>query len=96
MTPPPLIRDISWLHTRLEEAITETARADVIRMREVAEAMLGSGVPDPTLAELANDRIDAILKLASFASSDSRYVARAVITHGRGRARGTRTVRTGK
>ena len=63
MTPPPLARDISWLHTRLDEAVERTALEDIAHLREVAEEMLATGMPDPGLSELSLERIDAMLKL---------------------------------
>lgn len=63
MTALPLARDISWLHTRLDEAVVESAHEDIKEIREAAQQMLASGKPDPLLTELSMERIDAILKL---------------------------------
>lgn len=63
MTALPLARDISWLHTRLDEAVAEIAHDDIKQIREATQQMLASGTLDPVLAELSMDRIDAILKL---------------------------------
>ena len=63
MTPPPLARDIAWLHSRLDESIASKAHEDIESVREAARTMIENGVPAPGLAELSLDRIDAILKL---------------------------------
>jgi len=63
MTPPPLARDISWLHTRLDEAARERTLEDIETVRVIARRMLDTGTPDPALADLQPDRIDAMLKL---------------------------------
>lgn len=63
MTPPPLARDIAWLHSRLDESIASKAHEDIESVREAARTMVETGVPDPGLAELSLSRVDAILKL---------------------------------
>ncbi len=63
MTAPPLKRDITWLHTRLDEAVAPGVRHDVERVRAAAQRMLTSGTLDSALAELSLRDIDAILKL---------------------------------
>lgn len=63
MTAPPLKRDITWLHSRLDEAVAPGVRHDIERVRAAAQRMLKSGTLDPTLAELSLRDIDAILKL---------------------------------
>ena len=63
MTPPPLARDISWLHTRLDEAARARTLEDIETVRVIARRMLDTGTPDPALADLQPDRIDAMLKL---------------------------------
>ena len=63
MTAPPLARDISWLHSRLDEAVVATAHEDIHHVRTTAERMLSTGELESSLAELPLNRIDAILKL---------------------------------
>jgi phosphoenolpyruvate carboxylase len=63
MTPPPLARDISWLHSRLDESISKAAHDDIDLLGSTARGMLETGTLDPVLSELPMDRIDAILKL---------------------------------
>ena len=63
MTSPPLARDISWLHSRLDESITIAAQEDIDLIRKAARGMLETGNVDPILSDLSKNRIDAILKL---------------------------------
>lgn len=63
MAAPPLTRDIDWLHTRLDEAVGPGVSGNIDRVRESAQRMLDSGTLDPSLADLAINDIDAILKL---------------------------------
>ena len=60
MTLQPLAHDISWLHSRLDEAVTHE---DIDLIREAARSMLQTGKLDPILAGISVDRMDAILKL---------------------------------
>jgi phosphoenolpyruvate carboxylase len=63
MTAPPLARDITWLHSRLDEAVDASAHQNIDRVRDAAQRMLVSGTLDPSLADLSMRTIDAILKL---------------------------------
>ena len=63
MTLKLLARDISWLHSRLDESTTEIAHQDIELIHRTARSMLESGRLDPVLSDLSLERIDAILKL---------------------------------
>ena len=63
MTLKPLARDISWLHSRLDESTTDLAHQDIELLHRIAGTMLETGTLDPALSDLTLDRIDAILKL---------------------------------
>ena len=63
MTLKPLARDISWLHSRLDESTTDVAHQDIELLHRTARTMLETGTLDPALSDLSLDRIDAILKL---------------------------------
>ena len=63
MTPQPLVRDVTWLHSRLEESVAEATREDIDRLSGAARAMIESGASDAVLREFSPDEIDSILKL---------------------------------
>jgi phosphoenolpyruvate carboxylase len=60
--PAPLARDIAWLNARLDEVTSGAFRADLDRVRAVAQSMLDAGRVDPALADLDGVRIHAVLK----------------------------------
>ena len=65
MSLEPLAQDIAWLYQRLDESIATDAKADIERLRDIAEGMLTSGKPDPALGEYSLPQFDAVLKLIS-------------------------------
>ena len=63
MTPQPLARDVTWLHSRLEESVAESTRENIDRLSHAARSMIETGDSGGVLRELSTDQIDSILKL---------------------------------